>query len=91
MLPEDNELPITTKKEVKTLSIFGMGYEKIHACPNDCILYRKEYGDATICPTCGTSRYKLRKNTTEPKVGVPAKVLWYFMPIRWFNRWLQSV
>ena len=42
MLLEDNELPITMKKAVKTLSIFGMGYEKIHACPNDCILYSKE-------------------------------------------------
>lgn len=91
LLPEDNELPLSTKKAIQTLSVFGMGYEKIHACPNDCILYRKEYKDSTECPTCGTPRYKLKKNTTEVKVGVPAKVLWYFPPIPRFKRWFQSV
>jgi len=36
-----------------------MGVEKIHACPNQCILY---YGDIfrslDKCPRCGTSWYK---------------------------------
>ncbi|RVW23622.1 hypothetical protein CK203_095835 [Vitis vinifera] len=43
----------------KTLNTLGMEYEKIHACPNDCILYRNELKNATSCPTCGTSRWKL--------------------------------
>ena len=81
MLPKDNELPSSMQKAMKTLSLFGMGYEKIYACPNDCILYRKEYKDASVYPACGTSRYKLKKNSTEEKVGVPAKVLRYFPPI----------
>ncbi|KAA0064274.1 transposase [Cucumis melo var. makuwa] len=34
-------------------SALGMEYEKIHACPNDCCLYRKEYANAIVCPECG--------------------------------------
>ena len=57
-----------------------MGYEKIHACQRDCILYRKEYKDATSCPICTESRWKKKKNSDEDLIGTPAKVLWY-MPI----------
>ena len=35
-----------------------MGVEKIHACPNHCILYRNEYKNATRCPRCKRSRNK---------------------------------
>ena len=27
----------------KIMRFMSMNYEKIHACPNDCILYQKEY------------------------------------------------
>ncbi|RVW19147.1 hypothetical protein CK203_095156 [Vitis vinifera] len=59
MLPLNNELPLSMYEAKKTLNTLGMEYEKIHACPNDCILYRNELKDATSCPTCGTSRWKL--------------------------------
>jgi uncharacterized Zn finger protein (UPF0148 family) len=36
--------------------------EKIHACPNHCILYRKEHEFKTKCPVCGVSRYKRSYN-----------------------------
>ena len=52
-----------------------MEYEKIHACLNDCILYRKEYKDVIICPNCGVARWKLKNNSTEMKMGIPTKVL----------------
>ncbi|XP_076888611.1 uncharacterized protein LOC143539075 [Bidens hawaiensis] len=57
--------------------------ERIHACPNDCILYRNQFEKAHTCFTCGESRYK-RKNENDEydddvtKNGPPAKVLWYF-------------
>ena len=35
MLPEDNELPLSTIEAKRILSTFGMEYRKIHACPND--------------------------------------------------------
>lgn len=38
MLSEDNKLPLSMQKAMKKLSMFKLGYEKIHACLNDCIL-----------------------------------------------------
>ncbi|RVW69554.1 hypothetical protein CK203_059352 [Vitis vinifera] len=67
MLPLNNELPLSMYEAKKTLNTLGMEYEKIHACPNDCILYRNELKDATSCPTCGTSRWKL--DGTVPKIA----------------------
>ncbi|CAL2229361.1 unnamed protein product [Prunus armeniaca] len=61
----------------------------MHACPNDCILYRKEYEDSTNCPTCGISRWKEGKDSIL-KEGVPAKVVWYFPPIPRFKRMFRS-
>ena len=55
MLPLNNELPLSMYEAKKTLNALGMEYEKIHACPNDCILYRNDLKDASSCPTCGTS------------------------------------
>ena len=90
MLPDNNELPLSMYEAKKTMAALGMDYEKINACPFDCILYRKEFKDATSCPTCKASRWKLKKNSTETREGVPAKVLWYFPPIPRFLRMFQS-
>jgi len=43
LLPEDNKLPKSYCKAKKILCPMGMEYQKIHACPNDCILYRHEF------------------------------------------------
>ncbi|KAM5561141.1 hypothetical protein ABKV19_021978, partial [Rosa sericea] len=89
LLPEGNEVPASLYEAKKTLSQLGMEYEKIHACPNDCILYRQQHVDAIICPTCGVSRWKLGKDKIE-KEGIPAKVLWYFPLILRLKRLYQS-
>ncbi|CAL2247557.1 unnamed protein product [Prunus armeniaca] len=72
-LPEGNTLPSFMYEAKKTLSALEMSYEKIHACPNDCILYRNDYEDSTNCPTCGVSRWKEGKDSIL-KEGVPAKI-----------------
>ncbi|KAA0066065.1 hypothetical protein E6C27_scaffold21G00470 [Cucumis melo var. makuwa] len=36
----------------------GLGYETIHTCKYDCVLYWKEFADLQHCPTCGEARYK---------------------------------
>ena len=78
MLPEGNTIPSSFTEAKKTLCTLGMGYEKIHACPNDCLLYRGERDqDDTVCRICKASRWKLNKKGEELE-GVPAKVLWYF-------------
>ncbi|XP_024199808.1 uncharacterized protein LOC112203009 [Rosa chinensis] len=74
-LPPGETLPASfylTKKFIKSL---GLTYQKIDACPNDCMLYWKEYASNTVCHVCGTSRYK---ENTSPTKKVPAKVLRYF-------------
>lgn len=62
------------------LSSIGMTYERIHACPNDCILYRNEYASLNMCPKCNASRFKSTKLTS------PEKVVWYFPIIPRFRR-----
>jgi hypothetical protein len=47
------------KKRICPLSL---GVDKIHACPNHYILYRKEYEFNMKCPVCGVSRYKRSYN-----------------------------
>lgn len=83
MLPKENVLPGRTYEAKKTLSTMGLRYEKIHACPNNCILYRNEHESLNNCPICNASRYKKRE-------GVPAKVLWYFPIIPRFRRFFSN-
>ncbi|XP_074289447.1 uncharacterized protein LOC141614599 [Silene latifolia] len=78
MLPDDNVFPSRTYEAKKILCSMSLPYEKIHACRNDCVLFRNEYVLLKNCPTCNVSRYK--------KEGVTAKVLWYFPIIPRFHR-----
>ncbi|KAJ9560349.1 hypothetical protein OSB04_005509 [Centaurea solstitialis] len=84
MLPEDNELPVSLYQAKKLICPMGLEIERIHACPNDCILYRNEYANLHECNRCGTSRYKggkcVEENSNEVKNGPAAKLLWY-LPI----------
>ena len=75
----------------KTLNSLGMEYEQIHACPTDCVLYRKELKDASLCPTCGTSRWKIDNTGTKRRKGVPTKVMWYFPLIPRFRIMFQPL
>ncbi|KAL0537609.1 hypothetical protein IC582_026592 [Cucumis melo] len=65
ILPESNELPTSTYNAKKVLVTLGMTCEKIHACSNDCCLYRKEFADISNCPHCKESRWKKRKSSSE--------------------------
>ena len=62
-----------------------MKAQKIHACFNDCILYRgEEYENLDACPVCSACRYKILRDDPGDVEGVrikkrvPAKVMWYF-------------
>ena len=82
-LPEDSVLPRSTNEAKKIVCPLELEVQKIHACVNDCILYRGEYKDLRACPTCKHARYKCRrakykyKLDDEIKTGVPFKVVWY--------------
>lgn len=90
MLPEKNTLPETVYSMRKLLKPFDLGYEKIHACPKDCCLFRKELKDLNSCPKCGSSRWKVDKVTNKIRKGVPGKVLRYFPVIPRLKRMFKS-
>ncbi|CAM8953884.1 unnamed protein product [Rhodiola kirilowii] len=86
MLPDENTLPNRPYEAKKVMCPMGIEYKKIHACLNDCILYRNAHKDLTECPVCKSSRYKLNKGRTDTSKGTAAKVLWYLPPIPRFQR-----
>nr|GEV50097.1 hypothetical protein [Tanacetum cinerariifolium] len=64
------------KKIFKTI---GLEYESIHACVNDCFLFREDDNkDVHFCPVCKTSRWK---DSNTPGKKVSKKVLRYFLII----------
>jgi hypothetical protein len=58
VLPKPNGLHSSTYQAKKIICLLTLGIEKIHACPNHCILSRKEHELKDRCPTCNASRYK---------------------------------
>ena len=73
MLPERNELPSTTYEAKKVVCPLGLEVQKIHACPNDCILYHDEYEKLDACPVCVAKWYKIRQNDPSDVDGEPIK------------------
>ena len=65
MFPKPNFVPTNTYQAKKFISPLTMGVERIHACPNHCILYRGVFKDLTKCPNCGASRYKVNEDCDE--------------------------
>jgi hypothetical protein len=63
MLPQGNAVPEIVYEAKQIISPLGLEVEKIHACKNDCILYRgPEYEDLEKCPICGLDRFNHRKD-----------------------------
>ena len=71
--------------------------QKIHACPNDCILYRgEEYENLNACPVCSALRYKISCDDhgdvegERPRKRIPVMVMWYAPIIPWLKRLFQN-
>jgi hypothetical protein len=86
-LPENNELPLTTYEAKQTVCPLGLEVQKIHAYPNDCILYRgTKQENLEACLVCKEIRYKIWRDDdrgapegTPPKMTkVSVMVVWYF-------------
>ena len=52
MLPEGHCVPNIMDKIRKVVRDLGLSYEKIHACFNDCVLFRGEYEKLDKCLIC---------------------------------------
>ncbi|XP_052137311.1 uncharacterized protein LOC127755664 [Oryza glaberrima] len=92
MLPKPNLLPTNTYQAKKLICPLSLCVQKIHACENHCILYRKEFADLDSCRTCGTSRYKTGNGVSDREVvdqdalvdekkKIPNMVMWY-LPVK---------
>ena len=86
VIPNGREsIPKSHYEATKLVKALGLDYEKIHACPNDCMLYYKENKNLQCCSKCGVSRWRRKKHSTAAVTSdnmfedkVPAKVLRYF-------------
>jgi hypothetical protein len=59
LMPKPNLVIANTYQVKKVISPLTMGVEKIHACPNHCILFHgTTFEKLDKCPRCGASRYK---------------------------------
>ena len=56
--PDPSELPHTYSKMKNFLRAVGIGYDMIHVCKNNCVLFRKDYANLSECPKCKSSRWK---------------------------------
>jgi hypothetical protein len=72
-LPECNTLPKSYNEAKNPLKELGLGYDSIHVCFNNCVLFRKQYAKLDDCSICGLSRWK----DLERK-KIPQKVLPHF-------------
>ncbi|XP_019244413.1 PREDICTED: uncharacterized protein LOC109224281 [Nicotiana attenuata] len=78
VLLEGSFVPNSFYEAKKVLRDLGLGYNKIDACQNDCILYWRDYANAQSCPKCGKSRWK---SDEQKGKKVACKVLRHF-PIK---------
>jgi hypothetical protein len=58
VLPDGHCLPTSLDKVERVILDLALHYDKIHACVNDCVLFRQDYANLDKCPTCNESRWK---------------------------------
>ena len=60
-------------RQKKVICPLGLEAQKIHACPNDCILYRGEYENLDACPICKACQYKIPRDDPVDVEGMRIK------------------
>jgi hypothetical protein len=83
MLPRPNESPKNTYQAKQMICPLELEVQKIHACYNDCILYRDKYAELDQCLVCELSCYKSKDcpkamTIVDRNKRPPKKVVWYF-------------
>ncbi|KAJ7942534.1 Transposon protein, putative, CACTA, En/Spm sub-class [Quillaja saponaria] len=79
MLPKEEKLAENFYQTKKMMKLLGFGYDIIHACPNDCILYYgEEDKDRTRCSKCDHPRYEAKRAFGKNQKDIPYKVVHYF-------------
>lgn len=75
-LPPSNILPCTYRNLYSIMKDIGMEYQYFDACPNDHIIYYRQYASEIELPQFHISRYQTDQVTKK----VPHKVL-HYIPI----------
>ncbi|KAK4394200.1 hypothetical protein Sango_1890800 [Sesamum angolense] len=80
VLPNGETLPCSYYEAKKIIQDLGLDYEKIHACVNDCMLFKKDYEKEEQCPKCSVPRYKFAEvdndtNGEKKRKKIPQKIL----------------
>ncbi|XXG46823.1 hypothetical protein AAC387_Pa02g1567 [Persea americana] len=73
--PKGETLPKHFHETKKIIGELGLGYNKIDACPNDCMLYWKQTANESVCSICGTSRWKTYDDGASPSCSKERKIL----------------
>ncbi|KAA0053564.1 CACTA en-spm transposon protein [Cucumis melo var. makuwa] len=63
----NSTIPNSFYEAKRKLRHLGLGYETIHTCKYDCVLYWKEFADLQHCPTCGEARRRAQSRLLELK------------------------
>ena len=69
-LPKGNTCPTSFNEAKKIACPLDLPHVRYHVCVNDCIIYRHEYAESTVCPKCGVSRYKKTKKAPKKRCGI---------------------
>jgi hypothetical protein len=78
---EFNTLPKSYYEAKTLLRELGLGYESIHVCCNNCVLFRKKFAKLDNCPVWGLSRW-----VDAERKKIPQKVLQHFPLVRRLQR-----
>ncbi|XP_071735244.1 uncharacterized protein [Rutidosis leptorrhynchoides] len=94
--PHLTSIPSSVSEAKKLTKDLGLGYEKIDACPNDCMLYWGERKGQQSCHVCKAPRYEsdmggeMTESSKSHKSKKPAKVFHYFPLILRLKRLYMS-
>ncbi|KAG8497123.1 hypothetical protein CXB51_008275 [Gossypium anomalum] len=58
------EIPQSCQDVKRLIKDLGLGYDKIHSCPNDCMLYWGDQKNQQSCHVCGKSHW-MNRNTED--------------------------
>nr|KJB67116.1 hypothetical protein B456_010G175300 [Gossypium raimondii] len=91
------KIPQSCKDMKKLIKDLGLGYNKIHSCPNDCMLYWGDRRNQHCCHVCGHSRWISQnekggnddENDAQSRKK-PVKILRYFPLIPRLQRLFMS-
>jgi hypothetical protein len=94
LLPPSAPLPKDTYEAKKYMSDLGLGYEKISACRNGCMLFWRENAMLDNCTSCKESRWKEKiieeEGSSKSSKRKPVKVLRWFPLIPRLQRLFMS-